>query len=161
MPERGRILPIGKGRIVPEGEKVAILSFGAHLSECLLAAELLEAMGVSATVADARFAKPLDLDLIVQLSRHHAALITVEQGTEGGFGAQVLPRLANTGRLDGRLRVRTMTLPDRFIEQASPEAMYLDAGLTATDIARTGMETVGDLVAHKTGGKLHVLYPGG
>ena len=160
MPERGRILPIGKGRVVREGEKVALLSFGAHLSECLLAAELLESMGVSATVADARFAKPLDLDLIDQLSRHHAAIITVEQGAEGGFGAQVLHRLANTGRLDGRLRVRTMTLPDRFIEQASPDAMYQDAGLTSADIARVGMQTVGDLVAHKTGGKLHVLYPG-
>ena len=134
MPERGRILDIGRGRVLREGETVALLSFGAHLAECLLAAEALAAQGISATVADARFAKPLDTDLIAQLARHHGALITVEQGAGGGFGAQVLQHLANSGGLDRGLAVRTMTLPDRFIEQASPAAMYADAGLTVADI---------------------------
>ncbi len=143
MPERGRILEIGKGRIVREGTGVALLSFGAHLSECLKAAEDLAAMGVSATVADARFAKPLDTDLIAQLARHHDALITVEQGAAGGFGAHVLHHLANTGALDQGLKVRTMTLPDRFIDQASPADMYADACLTAKDIASNTLAALG------------------
>ncbi len=143
MPDRGRALEIGRGRVVREGTKVALLSFGAHLVECLRAAEELEARGVSATVADARFAKPLDTDLIDRLVREHAAVITVEQGAEGGFGAQVLHWLARTGRLDRGLAIRTMTLPDRFIEQASPEAMYRDAGLTAADIAATALQALG------------------
>ena len=137
MPERGVALPIGKGRVMRQGTDVALLSFGAHLAECLLAAEALEAEGVSVTVADARFAKPLDTDLINQLVRHHAALITVEQGAAGGFGAQVLQYLANSGGMDHGLRMRTMTLPDRFIDQAGPAAMYADAGLTVADIVRT------------------------
>ncbi len=143
MPERGQPLEIGKGRIVREGTGVAILSFGAHLSECLKAAEDLAAMGVSATVADARFAKPLDTDLIAQLARHHGALLTVEQGATGGFGAHVLHHLANTGALDQGLKVRTMTLPDRFIDQASPADMYADACLTAGDIAATALSALG------------------
>ena len=134
MPERGQILQIGKGRVMREGNDVAILSFGAHLSECLLAAEALAAEGISLTVADARFAKPLDTDLIAQLAKHHSALITVEQGATGGFGAQVLHHLANSGGLDHGLRVRTLTLADRFIDHASPAAMYRDAGLTMADI---------------------------
>ncbi len=143
MPERGQVLEIGKGRIVREGTGVAILSFGAHLSECLAAAEALEARGVSATVADARFAKPLDTDLIAQLVAHHGALITVEQGAEGGFGAQVLHWLARSGRLDRGLAIRTMTLPDRFIDHASPAVMYAQAGLTAQDIAATALQALG------------------
>ncbi len=143
MPERGVLLEIGKGRVVREGSDVAILSFGAHLVECREAAEVLAAQGVSATIADARFAKPLDLALIRQLMRHHRALITVEQGARGGFGAHVLQTLANDGLLDGRCRVRTMTLPDRFIDQASPAAMYADAGLTTVDIAATALEAAG------------------
>jgi 1-deoxy-D-xylulose-5-phosphate synthase len=143
MPEEPRVLEIGKGRVLREGTGVAILSFGAHLPECLLAAEALEARGVSVTVADARFAKPLDTGLIAQLADHHAALITVEQGAEGGFGAQVLHHLARIGRLDRGLAIRTMTLPDRFIEQASPAAMYRDAGLTAADISATALSALG------------------
>ncbi|MGY6634485.1 MAG: 1-deoxy-D-xylulose-5-phosphate synthase [Alkalilacustris sp.] len=143
MPERGQVLEIGKGRVVREGTGVAILSFGAHLAECLVAAEALEARGVSATVADARFAKPLDTDLIAQLEAHHGALITVEQGAEGGFGAQVLHFLARTGRLDRGVAIRTMTLPDRFIDQASPAAMYADAGLTSGDIVATALGALG------------------
>ncbi len=143
MPEAPRVLAIGKGRVLREGTSVALLSFGAHLPECLLAAEALEARGVSVTVADARFAKPLDTDLIAQLADHHAAIITVEQGAEGGFGAQVLHHLARIGRLDRGLSIRTMTLPDKFIEQASPAAMYREAGLTAADIAATALSTLG------------------
>ena len=137
MPEIGAPLEIGRGRVVRGGNDVAILSFGAHLNECLLAAESLAAQGISVTIADARFAKPLDMDLIAQLARNHAALITVEQGAAGGFGAQVLQTLAASGGLDHGPKIRCMTLPDRFIDQASPEAMYSDAGLTAADIAAT------------------------
>ncbi len=137
MPERGRALEIGKGRVLREGTDVAILSFGAHLSECLLAADLLAQEGVSATVADARFSKPLDEVLIAQLARNHGVVVTVEQGARGGFGAQVLEHMANAGMLDGRVRLRTMTLPDRFIDQGAPREMYEWAGLTAAKIAET------------------------
>ncbi len=143
LPERGEVLEIGKGRVVREGSHVAILSFGAHLAECIAAAEALEARGVTATVADARFAKPLDTALIAQLADHHGALITVEQGAEGGFGAHVLHHLARSGRLDRGLAIRTMTLPDRFIDQASPARMYAEAGLTAGDIAATALQALG------------------
>ncbi|MEL6204388.1 MAG: 1-deoxy-D-xylulose-5-phosphate synthase [Pseudomonadota bacterium] len=143
MPERGEVLEIGRGRIVAEGDSVAFLSFGAHLAEVRAAAEDLAARGITATIADARFAKPLDTDLIAQLARHHGALITVEQGARGGFGAQVLHHLAERGLLDRGLAVRTMTLPDRFIDQASPAAMYADAGLTASDIATTALRALG------------------
>ena len=140
LPERGEIIEIGKGRIVQEGSDVAILSLGAHLDECRKAARQLEAQGVSVTIADARFAKPLDRALIRQLLRHHKALVTVEQGAQGGFGAMVLHDLANDGLLDGRCQVRTMTLPDRYIDHAAPDVMYAEAGLTAVDIAATAMQ---------------------
>jgi 1-deoxy-D-xylulose-5-phosphate synthase len=143
VPEFGDVLEIGRGRIVREGTDVAILSFGAHLGECLRAADLMAAQGVSVTVADARFAKPLDRALIRQLVKNHRALVTVEQGAQGGFGAMVLHYLAQDGLLDGHLAIRTMTLPDRFIDHASPDAMYADAGLTATDIAATAMQAAG------------------
>jgi 1-deoxy-D-xylulose-5-phosphate synthase len=143
MPEQGRVLEIGKGRIVQEGVRVALLSLGAHLSECRAAAEDLAALGIVPTIADARFAKPFDQDLVARLAAEHEVLITVEQGSEGGFGAFVLHWLANTGRLDGRLKVRTMTLPDRFIDQARPADMYADAALTAADIARVSLEALG------------------
>ncbi|SEM62996.1 1-deoxy-D-xylulose-5-phosphate synthase [Loktanella fryxellensis] len=143
LPERGEIIAIGKGRVLVEGSDVAILSFGAHLGECRRACALMTAQGVTPTLADARFAKPLDRDLIRQLLRHHKALICVEQGSRGGFGAMVLHDLANDGLLDGRCQVRTMTLPDRYIDQASPEAMYAEAGLTAVDIAATALEAAG------------------
>ncbi|MFN3144321.1 MAG: 1-deoxy-D-xylulose-5-phosphate synthase [Paracoccaceae bacterium] len=143
MPERGQVLEIGKGRVVKEGTGVALLSFGAHLAETLAAAEELEARGVSVTVADARFAKPLDMDLIRQLAAHHAALVTVEQGATGGFGAHVLHAMAAEGLLDRGLAVRTMTLPDAFIDHDSPAKMYAAAGLTARDIARTALGAMG------------------
>ncbi len=143
LPERGDVIEIGKGRVVQEGTDIALLSFGAHLEECRKAAEQMAAQGVSVTIADARFAKPLDRDLIRQLLRHHKAIVTVEQGARGGFGAMVLHDLANDGLLDARCQLRTMTLPDRYIDQASPAAMYADAGLTAVDIAATAMQAAG------------------
>ncbi len=149
MPD-AKILEIGKGRVVSQGSDVALLSFGTHLSECTKAAEELATHGISCTVADARFAKPLDHDLIRQLASNHRALITIEQGSEGGFGAMVLHYLANSGLLDGKLAVRTMTLPDRFIDQASPAAMYVDAGLTAVDIAASAMQAVGKNIVKLT-----------
>jgi 1-deoxy-D-xylulose-5-phosphate synthase len=140
LPERGIPLEIGKGIVVRQGFDVAILSFGAHLGESQRAADLIEAQGLTVTVADARFAKPLDKNLIDQLARKHRVLITVEQGSEGGFGAMVLHHLANEGWLEKELAVRTVTLPDRFIDQASPDAMYADAGMTAGDIAATALQ---------------------
>jgi len=149
LPERGDVIAIGKGRIVQEGTDIALLSFGAHLGECRKAAAALQAQGVSVTIADARFAKPLDRALIRQLIRHHKALVTVEQGAQGGFGAMVLHDLANDGLLDGRCQIRTMTLPDRYIQQAAPDAMYAEAGLTAVDIAAMAMQAAG-IDLHKT-----------
>ena len=140
MPQRGQVLEIGKGRVVKEGADVALLSLGAPLAECLAAAEELEGAGISTTVADARFAKPLDTGLIDQLVRHHGTVVTVEHGAQGGFGAMVLHYLANSGQLDGRVSLRTLTLPDRFIDHASPEAMYREAGLTRADICRVVRE---------------------
>jgi 1-deoxy-D-xylulose-5-phosphate synthase len=156
LPERGRLLEIGKGRILREGGDVAVLSFGAHLIECLAVAEELEADGVRVTVADARFAKPLDTGLIDQLVRHHPIVVTVEQGAQGGFGAMVLHYLANSGQLDGGVAVRTMTLPDRFIDHASPDAMYRDAGLSRADILRILRDTVA-----KRAGRVVRLVPRG
>ena len=140
MPQRGQVLEIGKGRVVKEGADVALLSLGAPLAECLAAAEELEGAGISTTVADARFAKPLDTGLIDQLVRHHGTVVTVEHGAQGGFGAMVLHYLANSGQLDGRVSLRALTLPDRFIDHASPEAMYREAGLTRADICRVVRE---------------------
>ncbi len=134
LPERGELLEIGRGRIVQEGSDVAFLSFGAHLAEVEATAHLLEKDGVSVTIADARFAKPLDMDLIAKLAKTHGALITVEQGARGGFGAMVLHELADRGALDRGVKVRTVTLPDRFIDQASPDEMYADAGMTRFDL---------------------------
>jgi len=142
MPERGEVLEIGKGRVVREGADLAILSFGAQLTEALAAAERLSEAGVSVTVADARFAKPLDTDLIERLAREHAGLITLEQGADGGFGSAVLHYLARSGVMDKGLAVRPMTLPDRFIHQASPAEMYADAGLTVEDICATATAIV-------------------
>jgi 1-deoxy-D-xylulose-5-phosphate synthase len=146
MPERGVPLTAGRGRVMREGGKVAILSFGARLAECLKAAEELDAHGLPATVADARFAKPLDTGLIDRLAREHEVLLTVEEGAVGGFGAQVLAHLATTGALDAGLKVRTLTLPDRFVDQGKPEAMYAAAGLDAAGIVRSTFAALGRAV---------------
>ena len=142
MPERGEVLEIGKGRVIQEGTDVAFLSFGAHLAEVEAAARLLEKDGISVTIADARFAKPLDIDLILDLAANHKALITVEQGARGGFGAMVLHELTDRGAMDHGLKVRTMTLPDRFIDQASPDDMYADAELTRFDMYKRAVSLV-------------------
>jgi 1-deoxy-D-xylulose-5-phosphate synthase len=143
MPEEGKPLEIGKGRIVREGTSVALLSFGTRLSECLKAAEELATFGLSATVADARFAKPLDTDLVLRLAREHEVLITVEEGSIGGFGSFVMQTLAEHGALDRGLKVRSMVLPDIFIDQDTPAAMYAKAGLDAKGITAKVFETLG------------------
>ncbi|MCI3133980.1 1-deoxy-D-xylulose-5-phosphate synthase [Phenylobacterium aquaticum] len=143
IPDFADPLEIGKGRIVREGTAVAILSFGTRLTESLKAADALAARGLSATVADARFAKPLDIDLLLRLAREHEALITVEEGAMGGFGAFVLQALAEHGGLDRGLKVRTLTLPDIFQDQDKPDLMYAQAGLDAEGIVRTALAALG------------------
>ena len=143
IPEKGEVLEIGKGRIVREGSRIAILSYGTRLAECLTAAEQLETLGLSATVVDARFAKPLDTQLIERLADEHEVLITIEEGAVGGFGAMVLHSLAERGRLDHGLKVRTMTLPDIYIDQDTPQNMYKQAGLDADSIVEKVFEVIG------------------
>jgi 1-deoxy-D-xylulose-5-phosphate synthase len=143
MPDEGKPLEIGKGRIIQEGHKVALLSLGARLGECLKAAKELTALGLSATVADARFAKPLDVELVTRLAREHEVLVTIEEGSVGGFGAYVLQSLADQGLLDQGLRIRCMMLPDRFIDQDSPAAMYAAASLDAKAIVAKVFEALG------------------
>ncbi|MGO7157185.1 1-deoxy-D-xylulose-5-phosphate synthase [Rhizobium leguminosarum] len=147
MPVRGEILQIGKGRIVKEGTKVALLSFGTRLADCLLAAEDLDAAGLSTTVADARFAKPLDHDLIRQLARHHEIVITVEEGSIGGFSSHVMHFLATEGLLDNGLKLRSLVMPDIWMEQAKPEAMNAHAGLDRAGIVSTVFKALGRGVA--------------
>jgi 1-deoxy-D-xylulose-5-phosphate synthase len=143
LPARGTPLEIGKGRIVREGTKIALLSLGTRLADCLKAADDLAARGLSTTVADARFAKPLDADLINKLADTHEVLVTVEEGSAGGFGAAVLHHLAWAGRLDKGLKVRTLTMPDEFYEHAKPEDQLQAAGLTAPNIAATALQALG------------------
>lgn len=143
MPERGSILPLGKGRIVAEGGRVAILSFGARLSEAMKAREALSARGITPTVADARFAKPLDRDMILSLAESHEALIAVEEGAIGGFGSHVAQLLAEEGIFDRGLAYRSMVLPDRFVDQASPTEMYAAAAMSAEHIEAKALSALG------------------
>ncbi len=143
LPQRGTPLEIGKGRILREGTKVALLSFGTRLQECLLAAEDLTSRGLATTVADARFCKPLDTDLVRRLAREHEVLITVEEGAVGGFGAHVLHFLALDGALDAGLKIRPMVLPDLFIDHDSPTRQYDLAGLNAPQIVATALAALG------------------
>ncbi len=145
LPQQGELLPIGKGRIVREGARIAILSLGARLGEALKAADELAARGLSTTVADARFAKPLDRELILKLAATHKLLITVEEGAAGGFGAHVLTLLSDAGALDSGLKVRTMTLPDKFQDHDKPERMYAAAGLDAKGIVAKAIAALGDV----------------
>ena len=147
MPDVGVPLEIGKGRILREGSTIAILSLGTRLQEALRAADQLAAMGLSATVADARFAKPLDIDLIHRLARNHEVLVTVEEGSVGGFGAFVMHELATAGLLDRGLKVRPMVLPDAFIDHDKPEKMYAQAGLDAAGIVATVLRALGKSAA--------------
>jgi 1-deoxy-D-xylulose-5-phosphate synthase len=150
MPAEGIPLEIGKGRIVREGHKVALLSFGARLGECLKAADELTTLGLSATIADARFAKPLDVELVLRLAREHEVLVTIEEGSIGGFGSYVLQALADHCALDRGLKVRTMVLPDVFLDQDSPAAMYAKAGLDAKGIVAKVFEALGKDLAAET-----------
>ncbi|MEW6642198.1 MAG: 1-deoxy-D-xylulose-5-phosphate synthase [Pseudomonadota bacterium] len=143
MPAIGVPLEIGKGRILCEGSSVALLSLGTRLAECLKAAEILKSHGLTATVADARFAKPLDTDLVLRLAREHEVLITVEEGSVGGFGAMVLQTLTDRGAVDKGLKVRCMVLPDTFIDHDTPAAMYAKAGLDAKGIVIKVFEALG------------------
>ena len=147
LPHAGTPLALGKGRILREGTSVAILSFGARLPECLKAADQLAAHGLSATVADARFCKPLDEDLIRRLVREHEIVITIEEGAVGGFAAHVLQFLARAGLLDQGCKIRPMTLPDIFIDHDAPASQYAQAGLNAADIVRTALEALGRAAA--------------
>jgi 1-deoxy-D-xylulose-5-phosphate synthase len=149
MPTEGKPLEIGKGRIVQEGHKVALLSYGARLGECLKAAQELKALGLSTTVADARFAKPLDVELLTRLVREHEVLVTIEEGAIGGFGAFVLQTLADQGLIDGGLRVRCMVLPDKFLDQDTPAAMYAAAALDARAIVAKVFEALGKDIAEE------------
>ena len=152
MPEEGIPLEIGKGRILKEGSKIALLSYGTRLAECLKAAEELAGYGLSTTVADARFAKPLDTDLVLRLAREHEVLITVEEGSIGGFGSFVMQALAEHGALDdGSVKVRSMVLPDVFIDQDTPAIMYAKAHLDAKGIVAKVFEALGkDVRREKT-----------
>jgi 1-deoxy-D-xylulose-5-phosphate synthase len=143
LPRKGTPLEIGKGRMIREGARVAILSFGTRLGEVLKAAETLAAKGLTPTIADARFAKPLDRELILRLAREHEALITVEEGAIGGFGSHVAQLLADEGVFDRGLKYRSMVLPDTFIDHASPEAMYRAAGMNAPEIEAKVLEVLG------------------
>ena len=143
LPERGELLEIGKGKICKEGSKVSILSLGAHLQEALSAADELEQLGISTTVADARFAKPLDTDLLKELAENHEVLITLEEGSIGGFGSHVVHWLLENKFIDKGVKVRSMFLADKFIDQASPAVMYQEAGLDTSSIIRTALDALG------------------
>jgi 1-deoxy-D-xylulose-5-phosphate synthase len=143
MPEEGKPLEIGKARIMREGSKVALLSFGARLQECLAAADELAGFGLSTTVADARFAKPLDVDLVLRLARDHEVLVTIEEGAIGGFGSYVLQTLAEHGALDAGLKVRSLVLPDVFLDHDAPAAQYATARLDARGIVTKVFEALG------------------
>jgi 1-deoxy-D-xylulose-5-phosphate synthase len=143
LPERGIALEIGKGRTIREGTKVALVSLGTRLQECLKAAEQLAARGLSTTVVDARFAKPLDTDLLRRVAREHEVVITVEEGSIGGFGAMVLQDFAGAGLLDRGLKIRTMVLPDLFLDHDAPAKQYDTAGLNAAQIVATAQDALG------------------
>ncbi len=144
MPERGEVLEIGKGRILQEGNKVAILNFGGRLSECMKAADELAARGLPTTIADARFSKPLDTELVETLAREHEVLITIEEASIGGFATQVLDHLVKNDLITDGLKVRPMFLPDRFQDQAKPAEMYEDAGLNAHQITEMALSALGE-----------------
>ena len=154
IPARGEVLPLGRGRVVREGERVAIVALGARLGDALKAADTLAKLGIGATVVDARFAKPLDTALLEQVARHHEVLITVEEGSVGGFAAAVVQHLAWRGLLDGKLKLRPMVLPDRFLDHDSPAKQILAAGLGPDDIAHTALDALG--VAHDAFGAVAV-----
>jgi 1-deoxy-D-xylulose-5-phosphate synthase len=147
LPERGTVLPLGRGRVLREGTSIALLSLGTRLQECLKAAAELEAHGLSTTVADARFMKPLDHELIGRLAREHEVLVTVEEGAVGGFASHVMQHLASAGLLDQGLKLRPLVLPDRFIDHDAPQKQYDEAGLAARHITATALAALGRAIA--------------
>jgi 1-deoxy-D-xylulose-5-phosphate synthase len=160
MPERGRVLEIGKGRVVRRGRTVALLALGTRLGDCLKAADELDAMGISTTVADARFAKPLDKALIDDLARHHDLLVTVEEGSIGGFAAHVQQHLLESGLLDGaHAKLRAMMLPDRFIDQGTPAGQMAEVGLDAASIVAKVRETLETLETHPSSALRPATHP--
>jgi len=142
LPNINETLELGKGKIIKEGKKVAILSFGGRLQECLKAAKNLDIKGISTTVADARFAKPLDHKLIIDLCSNHEAVITIEEGSIGGFGSHVFQMLSERGIFDKGIKIRSMILPDKFLEHDTPEQMYKTAGLDAEGIEQKAIEAL-------------------
>jgi 1-deoxy-D-xylulose-5-phosphate synthase len=149
LPDRGVPLEIGRGRIMREGTTIALLNFGGRLAECMKAAQDLAAYGLSTTVADARFAKPLDTDLVNRLVHEHEVVITVEEGAIGGFGSHVLYHLAMSGTIDHGLKIRTMVLPDVFLDHDSPQAQYDQAGLNARHIVAMALSALGREIAEQ------------
>jgi 1-deoxy-D-xylulose-5-phosphate synthase len=149
LPERGTVLAVGKGRIIREGTKIAILSYGTRLQEALKAADELQARGLSTTVADARFHRPLDTELVRRLAKDHEVLVTVEEAAIGGFGSHVLHYLAHAGLLDAGLKVRPMVLPDKFQDHDKPQKQYDEAGLNAPHIVETAINALGHVEAAK------------
>jgi len=143
MPESGEVLEIGKGRIIREGSRVAIISIGTRLNEVEKAADNLAARNINPTIADARFVKPLDRDLILELARNHEALITIEEGAIGGFGSHIAQLLAQEGVFDQGLKFRSMILPDTFVDHADAAEMYSSAGLSAADVEAKVLEVLG------------------
>ncbi len=148
LPTRGKVLEIGRGRVMREGSKIAILSFGTRLQQCLDAADELDSSGLSTTVADGRFAKPLDIDLVQRLAKEHEVLITVEEGSIGGFGSHVVNCLLNTGLLDGRLKFRSIFMSDSYVDHASPDKMYADSGLDSDNIVKAVFSMLGKQHIH-------------
>jgi len=143
LPARGEVLEIGRGRVLRDGSTIALLSLGTRLADALKAADELGARGLSTTVADARFAKPIDIELILRLARSHEVLVTVEEGSTGGFGSLVLHALAEAGALDHGLKIRTLTLPDTFIDHGTPDGMIAEAGLDASGIVAAALSALG------------------
>jgi 1-deoxy-D-xylulose-5-phosphate synthase len=143
LPTVGEVLTLGKGRIMREGSNIAILSLGTRLGDALKAADELAARGFPTTVADARFAKPIDTAMVEQLARNHAVLITIEEAAIGGFSAQVMQHLAWKGLLDGGLKIRPMVMPDRFIDHDSQAKQLAEAGLSAKDIVAVALSAMG------------------
>tara|TARA_B110000914_G_C15459972_1_gene445347 strand:- start:829 stop:1374 length:546 start_codon:yes stop_codon:yes gene_type:complete len=142
IPGINEILEIGKGRIIKQGKQVAILNFGARLEECKKASEILSKKGIEITIVDARFAKPLDEKLIIEVATNHEVLISIEEGSVGGFGSHVMQLLSNRGVFDRGLKFRSMTLPDLFIDQDTPEKMYQIASLDSLSIVRKIEDTL-------------------
>ena len=149
LPSNDEKIIIGKGRVIKEGKKIAILNFGARLKECLIAEENLKKKGINLTIIDARFAKPLDENLIWQIATEHEAIITIEEGSIGGFGSHVGQFLSDKNLLDNNLKYRSMILPDRFIDQDKPELMYKYAGLDAVSIETKVLDTLNSKVVIK------------